>query len=241
MQTVSAYVEATKLHIEIAKAAQGNPEEMKRINSLAMMMARGILERDYPAFFPSEGKDNRNGNKSWEPSKVTNAFWKNTRAEKWRIQGGRCAICRKKTTLGGRDGDSAALDHCHAKHRSHSLEESIRDILCSSCNWGLGQFQDSEHLLVRAAKYIVVHRTGGFVLPDMYMDDILATASRGKHASKKAIANIIRDNEAVLKKSNASKAKRIDEQDSFIRDFIGNKFSDWNLRWNYHRHFEKVE
>ena len=41
-----------------------------------------------------------------------------------------------------------AVDHCHETNQ-------IRGLLCSSCNIGLGQFQDSIKLLSKAIDYLI--------------------------------------------------------------------------------------
>ena len=54
-------------------------------------------------------------------------------------QGGRCAICGKKTQL--------VIDHCH-------VCTEVRALLCTNCNLGLGHFGDNPLLLGRAASYL---------------------------------------------------------------------------------------
>jgi len=55
------------------------------------------------------------------------------------VQGERCAICGK--------WDDLNVDHDHATG-------VCRGLLCRTCNLGLGAFQDSEELLVRARLYL---------------------------------------------------------------------------------------
>lgn len=63
-------------------------------------------------------------------------------------QGGVCAIC------GGENNDPQrryfAVDHDHATGK-------VRQILCHTCNVGLGAFQDSPSLLKKAAAYLREH------------------------------------------------------------------------------------
>ena len=54
-------------------------------------------------------------------------------------QAGACAIC-------GRTGE-LHVDHCHASG-------SVRGLLCTSCNNGLGRFRDSPEILRAAAEYV---------------------------------------------------------------------------------------
>lgn len=58
----------------------------------------------------------------------------------WNGQSGRCAICKREL-------DNPYIDHCHATGR-------VRGILCTKCNCGLGQFNDSAELVLEAANYV---------------------------------------------------------------------------------------
>lgn len=58
-------------------------------------------------------------------------------------QGGKCAICNKPVS-----GKNEHIDHDHETG-------TIRGILCSSCNLGIGKFEDSPELLVKAAEYLL--------------------------------------------------------------------------------------
>lgn len=61
------------------------------------------------------------------------------------IQEGRCAICLlKKPRL--------VIDHCHNS-------DKIRGLLCTTCNAGIGQFNDNVGLLFEAIKYLERHAT----------------------------------------------------------------------------------
>ena len=63
-------------------------------------------------------------------------------------QGGGCAICGATSSEGGK---RLSVDHCHASG-------NLREILCNTCNTGLGAFRDSPKLLVNAAKYLLKHK-----------------------------------------------------------------------------------
>lgn len=62
--------------------------------------------------------------------------------EMFEAQGGRCAICGQSEKL--------VVDHCHRKG-------SVRKLLCSGCNKGLGCFQDDLELLIKAVRYLTEH------------------------------------------------------------------------------------
>lgn len=61
-------------------------------------------------------------------------------------QGGGCKICGLECISGKR----LAVDHNHTTGK-------IRDLLCNNCNGGLGKFQDSPELLIKAADYLREH------------------------------------------------------------------------------------
>jgi hypothetical protein len=58
-------------------------------------------------------------------------------------QGGRCAICHGRA-------EKWHIDHDH-------LTGEVRDILCPTCNWGLGHFRDDPALLGEAQAYLERH------------------------------------------------------------------------------------
>jgi hypothetical protein len=55
-------------------------------------------------------------------------------------QGGCCAICKKVKA-------SLDVDHCHTSRL-------VRGLLCSTCNKGLGLFQDDAMILLSGAYYV---------------------------------------------------------------------------------------
>lgn len=70
-------------------------------------------------------------------------------------QSGLCLICEQpEATTDWRSGKTKALalDHCHTSG-------AVRGLLCSSCNRGLGLFQDNPEILINAAQYLLRHRT----------------------------------------------------------------------------------
>lgn len=84
-------------------------------------------------------------------------------------QGNKCAIC-KKPFSSTRD---THIDHNH-------LTNYVRGLLCSNCNLGIGNFQDSEELLNEASRYIA--RTG---TPDNFTFKPLPNPPRGNNSSSK--------------------------------------------------------
>lgn len=60
-------------------------------------------------------------------------------------QSGRCGICCTEDP-GGRT-NTFHVDHCHETGR-------VRGLLCNRCNRALGQFNDSEELLLAAIAYL---------------------------------------------------------------------------------------
>jgi hypothetical protein len=61
-------------------------------------------------------------------------------------QGGACLICRTRPTARGKFLP-LVIDHDHAT-------DAVRGLLCSSCNIGLGFFDDEPALLRAAAAYL---------------------------------------------------------------------------------------
>lgn len=60
-------------------------------------------------------------------------------------QGGRCAICRVDLSM-----RRLVVDHCHDG-------ETLRGLLCSNCNVGLGMFEHSPTRLRAAVRYLQTH------------------------------------------------------------------------------------
>jgi hypothetical protein len=65
-------------------------------------------------------------------------------------QKGKCAICKVELTPtdGKRNGHMACADH------EHIVPPKPRGILCSHCNIGIGNLQDSPEILEAAAAYL---------------------------------------------------------------------------------------
>lgn len=65
-------------------------------------------------------------------------------------QGGVCAICENPETQ--RSNKNGAIDSLRVDH-DHDTGK-VRGLLCSKCNFGIGQFQDNIDLLKRAIVYL---------------------------------------------------------------------------------------
>jgi|SRR5579863_1485894 len=59
-----------------------------------------------------------------------------------------CAICGQPP----RENERLFLDHCHET-------DQVREMLCNTCNAGIGQFYDNPELLEKAAAYLRRHAT----------------------------------------------------------------------------------
>ncbi len=69
-------------------------------------------------------------------------------------QEGLCAICKKPESarkLRSEEVRSLAIDHCHATGK-------VRQLLCSKCNTGIGNFLDDPELLKAAIAYLEKHK-----------------------------------------------------------------------------------
>ena len=61
-------------------------------------------------------------------------------------QGGVCAVCKRPPA----DKQRLCVDHCHTTNK-------VRGLLCSKCNTGLGQFDESPGSLLSAIAYLAAH------------------------------------------------------------------------------------
>jgi hypothetical protein len=59
--------------------------------------------------------------------------------EKYKTQGGLCAICHTRK--------ATDLDHRHT-------DKQVRDLLCSTCNTGIGLLRDCPAIVYSAAEYL---------------------------------------------------------------------------------------
>jgi hypothetical protein len=97
---------------------------------------------------------------SWYNKKVSNR--KASRKQNWKLtnvdmnevtynqlresQDFKCAICNTHESDFSRN-QQLVVDHCHSTGR-------IRGLLCYRCNLGLGNFQDSLDMLLKAVEYL---------------------------------------------------------------------------------------
>lgn len=61
-------------------------------------------------------------------------------------QGGKCAICKSAGS------GKLHVDHCHESGK-------VRQLLCNTCNGGLGLFKDNPELMRVAAQYVEKHKS----------------------------------------------------------------------------------
>jgi hypothetical protein len=79
----------------------------------------------------------------WEYYKITPDEY----MEMHRKQNGVCLICKGTAVGRGKAKNRLAVDHNHETGK-------IRGLLCAKCNTGLGLFNDSKQLLVKAIEYL---------------------------------------------------------------------------------------
>jgi hypothetical protein len=66
------------------------------------------------------------------------------------VQGGRCAICNKIPTGKNHTSQRLAVDHDHATN-------TVRGLLCGTCNTTIGMIEDRPELLDRMRRYLAKH------------------------------------------------------------------------------------
>lgn len=67
----------------------------------------------------------------------------------YKIQDGKCAICKSKV-----NDKRLSVDHDH-------LDGEVRGLLCSACNMGLGLFRDNPESLIKASEYLIRRKRHG--------------------------------------------------------------------------------
>lgn len=106
----------------------------------------GFTYRCKPCHKKGINKDKAKSNKllnnygiTLEEYKQVSSWWDN-----------KCAICEQIETIVDKRSNTPrelAVDHDHK-------DGTIRGVLCSKCNRGLGMFNDNKELLVKAARYL---------------------------------------------------------------------------------------
>jgi hypothetical protein len=70
----------------------------------------------------------------------------------WNQQDRRCAICKAGPFNTVISSSPLHVDHCHESGK-------VRQLLCRSCNHGLGHFRDNPELMRVAAQYVEKHKS----------------------------------------------------------------------------------
>ena len=100
------------------------------------------------------GKQNRAkldlNRRRWRLKKLYNISMEEYDA-RLKAQGGVCAICRKAPTDSSGRFSILHVDHDHVTGK-------VRDLICFTCNAGLGNMKDDPELLRTAASYLDYHR-----------------------------------------------------------------------------------
>lgn len=129
---------------ERTRAADRHPERQERQNELR----RPSSPRSSPARVESTRLYNRRiqlAKAGWTPEMYAAALAR---------QNGGCRLCGRKPTLNG----IRAASKLHADHDHKIKPPYPRELLCGTCNQGLGYFKDDPALLRRAAEYVERHR-----------------------------------------------------------------------------------
>jgi hypothetical protein len=79
-----------------------------------------------------------------------------------RSQNGRCAICRNRAS-GEKGPARLVIDHSHTTG-------TVRELLCSKCNVGIGMFNESEVSLAAAIAYLKKHQKSSAIRPVELID-----------------------------------------------------------------------
>lgn len=96
------------------------------------------------------------------PSRHRDRHQREKYEELFKIQDGKCAICKKPELSrsnhpnSNKDYKRLSLDHCHTTEEETGIFK-IRGLLCQLCNTSLGGFQDSIAILESAISYLKSH------------------------------------------------------------------------------------
>lgn len=124
-----------KISLRKKKWAQDNPEKVnkhKRDNPDYQRLYIRKHRRKHPERYAAYARHRAYGvTKEWFDQKMKD-------------QDGKCMICSKELIIPN-------VDHDHQTNE-------VRDILCGSCNRGLGMFKDNFELLLKASQYLKKHK-----------------------------------------------------------------------------------
>jgi Recombination endonuclease VII len=95
------------------------------------------------------------------------------------LQGGLCAICRRKPKRRKKCNHRLQVDHCHSTNK-------VRGLLCGNCNTTLGQCDDDTERLLAAIAYLVASRH------DVGPADARAIATEFAERSRRRLEVLIR-------------------------------------------------
>lgn len=117
--------------------AKNNPEKVRLAN---------IKNKEKRDIYYSKEERKLKYRKSFISSKFKIPYSEYERMQEF--QQNKCAICKKEETH--IEKTYLSVDHCHSTG-------SIRGLLCSRCNFGLGYFKDNIENLQNAIKYLNNH------------------------------------------------------------------------------------
>ncbi len=138
-------------YLKTYKRREKTPEEIEERNR--KRRERYAADAEYREAVKAQARENNRRNPQTKRNGRLKADFNitleeyNTLLEK---QGGRCAICGVESTgvrEHGKREHSMYVDHDH-------VTGAIRGLLCSRCNFGIGQFRNSPELLRKAAIYL---------------------------------------------------------------------------------------
>lgn len=99
-------------------------------------------------------------------------------------QDGRCAICNQQNVL--------FVDHCHETYKAVGKRESVRALLCPSCNTLVGVLEVRGSLIPHATRYLEFYRNKreGMLYPNLNptAKDRSAWITRRRRVAKKPIS-----------------------------------------------------
>jgi hypothetical protein len=102
---------------------------------------RARYERDRDAILARKRGDKKKLRRTrWRSLERKYGLYQHEYEAHYVVQRGCCAICELRT-------EQLKVDHCHVTGR-------VRGLLCSNCNFGVGDFADTPERCLRAAAYL---------------------------------------------------------------------------------------